>query len=316
MDRYCRSDARSGTVEVRTGRQTPQDAAEQQTRARSAISKREQEKRSGKANKEDGDMSQENTITLRGFVTAEPRFWQPTPKHTPVTEIRVGSTPRRLNRATGEWEDGDTSYFTVKCWRRLAVNVKGSLRKGDMVIVRGKFVTKSWVDDQQRTRVQMQVEADSVGHDLSFGWSHFNRGAQAGWNSTREQGGNGASGRRFDANADAQHDPDEPDESSGPDISPAFGMLDPGMPDPGMSAPEMQDSGMSNPGMPGPGMSDSGMPHLGMPGSEAFGSGVFESGVADSGVADREVFDSGASDVDFEKLALGLDAQAEVAGAF
>jgi hypothetical protein len=25
----------------------------------------------------------------------------------------------------------------------------------------------------------MQVEADSVGHDLSFGWSHFNRGVQA-----------------------------------------------------------------------------------------------------------------------------------------
>ena len=25
----------------------------------------------------------------------------------------------------------------------------------------------------------MQVEADSVGHDLSFGWSRFNRGVQA-----------------------------------------------------------------------------------------------------------------------------------------
>ena len=113
-------------------------------------------------------MSQENTFTLRGFVTAEPKFWQPTPTHTPVTEIRVGSTPRRLNRTTGEWENGDTSYYTVKCWRRLAVNVKGSLRKGDMVLIRGKIVTRTWVDDQQRTRTQMQVEADSVGHDLAL----------------------------------------------------------------------------------------------------------------------------------------------------
>ena len=55
-------------------------------------------------------MSQENTITLRGFVTAEPKFWQTTPTQTPLAEIRLGSTPRRLNRATGEWEDGDTSY--------------------------------------------------------------------------------------------------------------------------------------------------------------------------------------------------------------
>ncbi len=123
-------------------------------------------------------MSQDNQITLRGYVTAEPRLWQNSPTQSPVAEIRVGSTPRRLNRETGEWLDGDTSYFTVKCWRRLAVNVASCLRKGDMVVVRGKVVTRTWVDDQQRTRSQMQVEADSVGHDLSFGWSHFNRGVQ------------------------------------------------------------------------------------------------------------------------------------------
>ena len=132
-------------------------------------------------------MSQENVIILRGFVTAEPKFWQKSPTQTPLAEIRLGHTPRRLNRATGEWEDGETSYYTVKCWRRLAVNVKGSLRKGDMILVRGKVVMRTWVDDQQRNRVQMQVEADSVGHDLAFGWSHFNRGDQSPWNATRGQ---------------------------------------------------------------------------------------------------------------------------------
>lgn len=123
-------------------------------------------------------MSMENQITLRGYVTAEPKFWQTAATKAPVAEIRVGSTPRRLNRDTGEWLDGDTSYYTVKCWRRLAVNVASCLRKGDMVLIRGKVVTRTWLDDQQRSRTQVQVEADSVGHDLSFGWSHFNRGVQ------------------------------------------------------------------------------------------------------------------------------------------
>ena len=132
-------------------------------------------------------MSQENVIILRGFVTAEPKFWQSSPTQTPLAEIRMGHTPRRLNRATGEWEDGETSYYSVKCWRRLAVNVKGSLRKGDMILVKGKVVMRTWVDDQQRNRTQMQVEADSVGHDLAFGWSHFNRGDQSPWNATRRQ---------------------------------------------------------------------------------------------------------------------------------
>jgi single-strand DNA-binding protein len=121
-------------------------------------------------------MSQDNTITVRGYVTAEPKMWQPTPAQAPVATIRVGSTPRKLNRETGEWQDGETSYYTVTCWRRLAENVHGSLRKGDMVIVRGKVSTRSWLDDQQRVRMEVEIEADSVGHDLAFGWSRFNRG--------------------------------------------------------------------------------------------------------------------------------------------
>ena len=123
-------------------------------------------------------MSQVGYVTLTGYVTAEPKMWHTARTQTPVASVRVGSTPRRLDRGTGEWQDGETSYYTVKCWRRLAEIVHGSLRKGDMIIVRGKISTRSWVDDQQRTRTEMQVEADSVGHDLSFGWSRFNRGVQ------------------------------------------------------------------------------------------------------------------------------------------
>ena len=153
-------------------------------------------------------MSQENTISLRGFVTAEPKFWQSSPTQTPLAEIRMGHTPRRLNRATGEWEDGETSYYTIKCWRRLAVNVKGCLRKGDMILVRGKVVMRTWVDDQQRNRVQMQVEADAVGHDLAFGWSHFNRGDQSPWNATRNKAEGEATGT---TDIDAYEDADDQD---------------------------------------------------------------------------------------------------------
>jgi single-strand DNA-binding protein len=123
-------------------------------------------------------MSQDNQITLRGFVTAEPRFWQKTPEAVPLAEIRVGSTPRRLNRETGEWQDLPTSYYTVKVWRRLAINAASSLHKGDMVVIRGRFYMNTWVDNQQQPRARLEIEADSLGHDLSYGWSHFLRGAR------------------------------------------------------------------------------------------------------------------------------------------
>ncbi|HVT67018.1 MAG TPA: single-stranded DNA-binding protein [Trebonia sp.] len=123
-------------------------------------------------------MSQDNQITLRGFVTAEPKYRQTAQNGIPWTEIRVGSTPRHLNRETGEWQDLTTSYYTVKCWRRLALNATASLKKGDMVVVRGRFYMREWLDNQQRTRQTLEIEADSVGHDLSYGWSHFLRGTR------------------------------------------------------------------------------------------------------------------------------------------
>jgi single-strand DNA-binding protein len=124
-------------------------------------------------------MSQENHITLRGYLTAEPTLHQKTVTATPVTEIRVGCTPRRLNRETGEWYDAPTSYYRVKCWRRLAINAASSLHKGDMVVVHGRFYMSTWVDSQQRPRSSLEIEADSLGHDLTYGWSHFLRGTRS-----------------------------------------------------------------------------------------------------------------------------------------
>jgi single-strand DNA-binding protein len=123
-------------------------------------------------------MSQDNQITLRGFLTAEPRYHQTRTTGTPVTELRVGSTPRRLDRETGEWVDLPTSYFQVRCWRRLAINAVGSLHKGDNVVIRGRFYMRSWTDNQQHQRSVLEIEADSLGHDLNHGWSHFMRGSK------------------------------------------------------------------------------------------------------------------------------------------
>jgi len=123
-------------------------------------------------------MSQDNQITLRAYLTAEPRLYQKTSTAVPVTEIRVGSTPRRLNRETGEWQDLPTSYYRVKCWRRLAINAVSSLHKGDRVVIRGHFYINNWTDNQQRPRQTLEIEADSLGHDLAYGWSHFLRGTR------------------------------------------------------------------------------------------------------------------------------------------
>ena len=114
-------------------------------------------------------------VTLTGYVALEPKLWFTKQAHTPVVNLRVGMTPRRMDTGTGEWKDGPTSFFTVNCWRKLALNVSASLHKGDPVIIRGQLRMRSW-NDNGKARSAVEIEAESVGHDVAYGFSHFMRG--------------------------------------------------------------------------------------------------------------------------------------------
>jgi single-strand DNA-binding protein len=114
-------------------------------------------------------------VTLTGYVALEPKLWFTKQAHTPVVNLRVGMTPRRMDTGTGEWKDGPTSFFTVNCWRKLALNVSASLHKGDPVIIRGQLRMRTW-NDNGKTRSTVEIEAESVGHDVAYGFSHFMRG--------------------------------------------------------------------------------------------------------------------------------------------
>ena len=114
-------------------------------------------------------------VTLTGFVAMEPRLLFTKQTHTPVVNLRVGTTPRRVDVTTGEWRDLPSSFFTVNCWRRLAYSVSASLHKGDPVIIRGRLKSRTW-NDNGTMRSVVDIEADSVGHDMSYGWAHFMKG--------------------------------------------------------------------------------------------------------------------------------------------
>jgi single-strand DNA-binding protein len=119
-------------------------------------------------------MSQGGYVTLVGYVAQDPII-RKTKQGTNVTDVRVGTTPRFLDRKTGEWRDGDTSYYTVTCWRRLADHTKASLHKGDPVVVKGRFRTSSYEDKTGQLRTSIEIEADAIGHDLSRGISNYFR---------------------------------------------------------------------------------------------------------------------------------------------
>ena len=123
-------------------------------------------------------MINDANIDLAGFVASEPSF-KLLPTGTSTAKLRVAYTERRLNRETGEWGDGPTSFVTVLCWRTLADNVAVCLRKGEPVLVRGRLRVREYEGKDGSRGTETEVDASSIGHDLSRGVAHFSRTRRA-----------------------------------------------------------------------------------------------------------------------------------------
>ncbi|PKQ25290.1 MAG: single-stranded DNA-binding protein [Actinobacteria bacterium HGW-Actinobacteria-4] len=113
------------------------------------------------------------TMTVNGWVATEPKQ-NVGPTGVRLTSFRVASTARYFDREKNEWVDGRTEWFNVRVFRNPAITVGASIKKGQPVIVHGRFRTNEWESDTG-TRVDLVIEATSVGHDLTRGTAKFTR---------------------------------------------------------------------------------------------------------------------------------------------
>ncbi len=125
----------------------------------------------------------ESYVTLQGWVGGDVDVRDV--GETTCASFRVGSTPRYLRNGT--WVDGQTSWYTVNCWRALGRNVKESVRRGDAVVVHGRVRVDVWEREGQPSSVSWIIDATSVGHDLTRGTSSFSKTARAVTVEPREQ---------------------------------------------------------------------------------------------------------------------------------
>ena len=116
----------------------------------------------------------ETMVTLSGWLGGDVTLRE-TGDGTSVATFRVASTPRRYNRRTGEWSDGDTQWYTVSAWRALADNCAESLRRGDPVVLHGRLSAQTWTNSAGMAVTSYEVDALFVGHDLARGTARFTR---------------------------------------------------------------------------------------------------------------------------------------------
>ena len=119
----------------------------------------------------------DTVVTIHGQVVGEV-LARTTQAGVPMATFKVASTPRRPGRNRGEWSDGPTSVYSVACWRALARNVTNSLVVGTPVIVHGRLTQRPFsrqVGTETVKTVSADVDAFSVGPDLSQGIAHFEK---------------------------------------------------------------------------------------------------------------------------------------------
>jgi len=116
-------------------------------------------------------MSEVTTIT--GLVATTPRHLV-TQDGLPITSFRLAAAHRRFDRTSNRWVDGETNWYTVTAFRQLAINLAGSINKGERIVATGKLRVRDW-DNGERAGTSVELEAESVGHDLTWGTAVFTR---------------------------------------------------------------------------------------------------------------------------------------------
>jgi single-strand DNA-binding protein len=134
-----------------------------------------------------------NQITIDGNLTAdtELRF---TPSGAAVCNGTIAHTPRRMNRQTNEWEDGETVFLRWSVWRDQAENAAESLQRGDRVVAVGKLAARSWETKEGEKRTVLELEADTIAPSLQRATAKVQRTQRSGSQQAAPQGDPWATG--------------------------------------------------------------------------------------------------------------------------
>ena len=117
-------------------------------------------------------------VTVVGNLADDPQL-RYTQGGIAVVSVRVGSTPRVMNRQTSQWEDGETLWVTCTAWREVAENIAQSLTKGTRVVVSGRLKPASaYQTASGEARASVELEIEEIGPSLRYATAAVTRRAR------------------------------------------------------------------------------------------------------------------------------------------
>lgn len=119
-------------------------------------------------------MANDTTLTIVGNLTADPEL-RVTPSGASLCRFSLASTPRFMDRQSGEWKDGEPLFMACTAWRDLAEHIAESLTKGARVIATGRLRLSRWETEQGEKRSAYGLEVDEIGPSLRFATARVNK---------------------------------------------------------------------------------------------------------------------------------------------
>jgi single-strand DNA-binding protein len=96
-----------------------------------------------------------------------------------------------MDKASGEWKDGEPLFLACTVWRQAAEHVAESLQRGARVIVSGRLRQRSYETREGEKRTVIELEVDEIGPSLRYATAKVQKMSRSGGGGG---GGFGASG--------------------------------------------------------------------------------------------------------------------------
>lgn len=119
-------------------------------------------------------------ISFAGNLTGDPDLRFAAGSGQAVVRFTVAFNPR-VRDQSGEWTNGEPSFYQCSAFGPMAERVTESFSKGDRVCVLGRLEQRTWVDEKtNEKRSAFQVVADEVGASVAFSGVKVERNGRRG----------------------------------------------------------------------------------------------------------------------------------------
>jgi single-strand DNA-binding protein len=107
-------------------------------------------------------MQYQNQMSLRGRLGADPELIQKSDAKIPMAVFSVAENVTRFDADKKQWETVHTNWFSVRAFGELAKSAAESLKKGDLVTLRGSMRVDSYKDKNGEQRTGFQLIASEI----------------------------------------------------------------------------------------------------------------------------------------------------------